>query len=149
MRARILDRFYCAPCLYSLDFNNIVMKKIIGCCGLVCSDCDIYKATKNNDDELRDQIFKRQIVWGHGDRFQRLFGREYTLEDIHCNSCPLENKHSFWYIENCQMRACALERSLENCASCTEYPCEKLQAFFNKSHVNAKKTLDEIRSLLS
>jgi len=44
------------------------------------------------------------------------------------------------------MRACALKKNLENCAYCTEYPCEKLQAFFDKSHVNAKKTLDEIRA---
>lgn len=124
-----------------------MMREIIGCCGIVCSNCDIYKATKNDNNDLRDIIFKREIEGGHGDRFQKLFGREYALEDIHCNGCPIENKCSFWYIKNCQMRACALEKNLENCAYCTEYPCEKLQAFFDKSHVNAKKTLDEIRAL--
>jgi hypothetical protein len=123
-----------------------MMREIIGCCGIVCSNCDIYKATKNDNNDLRDIIFKREIEGGHGDRFQKLFGREYALEDIHCNGCPIENKRSFWYIKNCQMRACALEKNLENCAYCTEYPCEKLQAFFDKSHVNAKKTLDEIRA---
>jgi hypothetical protein len=122
------------------------MREIIGYCGIVCSNCDIYKATKNGNNDLREIIFKREIEGGHSDRFQKLFGREYTLEDIYCNGCPIENKRSFWYTKNCQMRACALEKNLENCAYCTEYPCEKLQAFFGKSHVNAKKTLDEIRT---
>jgi hypothetical protein len=122
------------------------MREIIGCCGIVCSNCDIYKATENDDNDLRDIIFKRQIEWGHADRFQKLYGREYALKDIHCNGCPIENEHSFWYIENCPMRTCALEKNIENCAHCTEYLCEKLKAFFDKSHVNAKKTLDEIRS---
>lgn len=122
------------------------MREIIGYCGIVCSNCDVYKATKNDNNDLRDIIFKRDIEGGHGDGFQKLYGREYALEDIHRNGCPIENKRSFWYIKNCQMRACALEKNLENCAYCAEYPCEKLQAFFDKSHVNAKKTLDEIRA---
>ena len=122
------------------------MREIIGCCGIVCSNCDIYKATQNDDDDLRAIIFERQMEWGHGDRFQKLYGREHTLEDIHCNGCPVENGSAFWYIDNCRMRACALDKNLENCAHCAEYPCENLQAFFDKSHVNAKKTLDEIRS---
>jgi len=122
------------------------MGEVIGYCGLICSNCDIYKATENDDNDLREIVFNRQIEWGHGDRFQRLYGREYLLEDIHCEGCPTESERAFWYIHNCQMRTCALKKNLANCAFCNEYPCEKLQTFFNKSHVDARKTLDEIRA---
>ncbi len=122
------------------------MGKVLGCCGIVCSNCDIYKATQNADNDLPAIVFERQIEWGYGYRFQLLYGRKYTMKDIHCNGCPIENKHAFLYIENCQMRTCALEKNLINCAYCTEYPCKELQAFFDKTHVTAKKTLDDIRS---
>ncbi len=87
------------------------MKEIIGCCGLVCSDCQIYEATQNDDHDLRSILYRRQIEWGHGDRFQILFGREYMPEDVHCDGCPVESERAFWYIENCQMRACCLGKS--------------------------------------
>jgi len=125
------------------------MGEVIGCCGIVCSNCDIYKATRDDDDNLRSIVFDRQVKWGHADRFQSIYGREYTLEDIRCNGCPVENGRAFWYIENCQMRTCALEKNHVNCAHCGDYPCERLQAFFHKSHVNAEKTLDEIRSRIA
>ena len=59
-----LGRFCCSNCLYLLDFDNIVMREIIGCCGIVCSNCDIYKATNDDNNDLRDIIFKREIEGG-------------------------------------------------------------------------------------
>ena len=119
---------------------------MIGCCGLTCSDCQILEATMNNDNDLRRIIFERQKKWGHDKRFSELYDRDYTIDDIHCEGCPTSGFDSFWYIENCNIRFCALEKEHKNCAYCDEYPCDILASFFDKSHINAKKTLDQIRS---
>jgi hypothetical protein len=125
------------------------MDEVVGCCGLICNKCQVYEATQNQDGELRATAYQRHIDWGHGDRFRELYGREYRVEDVSCDGCPTQSPRDFWYIENCQMRACALGKGHPNCAHCGEYPCETLQAFFDKSHVNARETLDEIHSRLA
>ena len=35
------------------------MKKIIACCGIICSECPAYIAFKNDDDELRAKTAKQ------------------------------------------------------------------------------------------
>ena len=54
-----------------------MMREIIGCCGIVCSNCDIYKATKNDNNDLRDVIFKREIEGGMATDF-----KSYLVENI-------------------------------------------------------------------
>lgn len=125
------------------------MDELVGCCGLICSKCQVYEATQNQDRELRSAVYQRHIDWGHGDRFRELYGREYKVEDVVCDGCPTQSPHAFWYIENCPMRKCALGRGYPNCAHCPDYPCDALQEFFDKSHVNARETLDGIRSKLA
>lgn len=124
------------------------MDDLIGCCGLICSRCQVYEATQNQDEELRAAVYQRQIDWGHGDRFRELYDQEYLVEDVSCDGCPTQSPYAFWYIENCLMRTCALGKGHPNCAHCSEYPCDILQEFFDKPHVNARETLDEIRSKL-
>ena len=121
------------------------MDEVVGCCGLICSKCQVYEATQSQDEEMRAAAYQRQIDWGHGDRFRELYGREYRVEDISCDGCPTQSPRAFWYIENCRMRTCALGKGHPNCAHCDEYPCDTIQEFFDKSHVNARQTLDEIR----
>jgi hypothetical protein len=122
------------------------MSEVVGCCGITCSECEVYKATQRNDDKARALILNR-----HKERFSeafyRLYGREYQLEDINCDGCPTRER-VFWYIDDCEIRACALSRNHENCAQCSEYPCVILEKFFKRSYVDAKKKLDEIRNKL-
>lgn len=46
--------------------------------------------------------------------------------------------------KDCDVRQCGLEKKLENCACCGEYPCEKLDRVLDKSP-RARATLDGIR----
>ncbi len=44
------------------------------------------------------------------------------------------------------MRACGIEKGVETCAHCTEYPCEKLEGLWEFLELDeAQKTLDDIR----
>jgi len=50
----------------------------------------------------------------------------------------------------CQVRACGIEKGLENCAYCDDYACEKLECLWNMLQLkDSKERLDEIRSNLA
>jgi len=112
------------------------MDKIIGVCGLTCSDCPAYKATQSDDDAERKRVAE---MWS------KEYGAEIKPEDINCDGCTvLEGKH-FGHCSQCEIRACGLGREVQNCAHCSEYACEKLGKFFEMVPA-AKETLDGIKA---
>ncbi len=111
------------------------LEKIIGYCGIVCSDCPVFLATKINDDTERKRV---------ADLFTKQYKREYTSEEINCDGCTSDSLHLFHYCGNCVRRKCARDRNLKNCAYCPEYPCAKLAGLFS-AYPRAKETLDKIR----
>jgi len=111
------------------------MKEMIACCGLVCTECPAYIATRNGDDELRK---KTAADWS------KLYGHEIKPEDINCEGCQSESGKLLGYCLECKIRQCCRERVVANCASCPDYGCEKLMAFINQAP-EAKAKLEEIR----
>lgn len=111
------------------------MEKIIGYCGIACSDCPVLTATQKNDDAERKRV---------AEIFTKQYGKEYKPEDINCDGCIGDSPRIFSYCNVCEMRKCGREKNVENCAHCTEYPCEKLSQLFSK-YSKAKETLDEVR----
>jgi len=45
--------------------------------------------------------------------------------------------------EECKIRACAIERKVQNCAHCDDYPCQEPEKFFAFAP-EAKATLERI-----
>jgi hypothetical protein len=111
------------------------MEKMIGFCGIVCSDCPALLATKKDDESERKRVAKL---------FTKEYGIEFEPEDINCEDCPSGSQCVFAYCALCEIRKCGRGSKIKNCADCIEYPCGKLFAFFNK-YLKAKQTLDEIR----
>ena len=115
------------------------MEDMIAYCGLKCSNCDAYIATKNDDDELRKEVAER---W---------FG-EYVAdikpENIFCDGClDKEGKHiSHW--GECEIRTCNENRGTENCAHCDYYICDKLNEYINVSE-EMKNNLNNIRESIT
>ncbi len=60
-----------------------------------------------------------------------------------CDGCKA-NRRLFSGCIKCEIRDCAKQKGLNNCAHCTEYACEKLSAFFS-TDPQAKIALDVIR----
>jgi len=112
------------------------MERIVACCGIICSDCPVFKATKNNDDIERRRVAE---LW------TKQYGKEYKIEDINCDSCLFTGTRIFSHCKVCEMRKCARERNVENCAHCEEYACERLSKFFDE-YKPAKEVLDELRA---
>jgi hypothetical protein len=110
------------------------MEKMIAVCGLACTDCPAFIATQNDDDAKRRKVAES---WS-SEKFT------LTAEDINCDGCLTKGGRLVAFCNDCEIRACGLERELANCAYCGDYPCVKLNKMFDQTS-EARKNLDEIR----
>ena len=113
------------------------MDKIIAYCGLICSDCEAYIATQSGDRAALEQIAAR---WR-----EEFNAPEISVEGIMCDGCLTDAGRKCGHCFDCEVRACAMERGLLNCAHCTDYACTKLEGFFGFAPT-ARATLDGIRA---
>lgn len=85
-------------------------------CGYRCDLCLAYKENIKKED-------RRQVL---SDGWFKCFGFRIPAEEIFCDGCltsgPARLIHSA-----CPVRPCLLSKGLENCAQCSEYPCDKFR----------------------
>lgn len=105
-------------------------------CGLLCEDCAIFKATQTNDPEQKKTIAANLST-------EEL---PVTDRDIHCMGC-FSTENIYLYCGQCEVRACAINKGIENCGHCDKYPCELLLVPFAYDEDN-KTRLDEHRRLV-
>ena len=112
------------------------MEEMISFCGLGCNECDAFRATRNDDDKKRVKVAK---LWSkqHNTLFER--------QDINCDGCKSQTGRLFKYCQTCEVRQCAMEKEIENCGFCHEYPCERLNPIF-RVVPGAKARLDALGS---
>lgn len=109
------------------------MEKMLAYCGLVCSDCNAYKATVNNDETLRKQT---------AGEWSKMFRVDIKTELINCLGCNSDVRFS--YCSMCQIRACSSERKYDTCAQCDSFGCDKLEEILK--HVpEARERLEKMR----
>ena len=109
------------------------MDRIIACCGLECSKCDAYVATKNNDDGLRRNT---------AENWSKMFNANIEAKDINCLGCGSEVLFSHCF--ECDIRKCNMDKLQENCSKCDDYACERINDFFNMAP-ETKNVLDSLR----
>ena len=112
------------------------MDKIIGVCGITCTDCPAYKATQADDDAERTRVAK---MWS------KEYGADIKPEGINCDGCTVLDGRHIGHCGQCEIRACGLGRKVPSCAHCAEYACEKLDKFFEMVP-QARETLDGIKA---
>jgi len=112
------------------------MERLVARCGLVCTDCPSYIATQADD---REQLAAVVEAWR-----KQYNAPHLTVDAITCDGClAIEGRHCSHCFQ-CKIRACAIERGLQNCAACADYACEHLEALFAMAP-EARAVLDEIR----
>jgi hypothetical protein len=111
------------------------MEKLLGACGLDCGVCPAYEATRENDAEMIAAIAAR---------WSQEYGHEIKPEYVWCGGCLAEGELKCGHARECEVRACALERGVANCAQCDDYGCEKITKLFEMAP-EAKRTLDALR----
>jgi hypothetical protein len=126
------------------SITDSITDSIIAYCGLVCTDCPAYVATRADDQEALERVAAQ---WR-----EEYDSPEITVESVVCGGCVTddERKCGHWY--ECEIRACGVARGLGgpppvNCAHCDDYACEKLEGFFGFVP-DARDVLDGVRSSL-
>lgn len=114
------------------------MEKMIGFCGIVCTECPAFLATQRDDDDERKRVAQ---MWS------KQFNMEIPADHINCDGCLSETGRLFCHCKVCEVRRCGQEKNLKNCAYCDDYACEELNKFFTMVP-EAKTTLEEIRKPL-
>ena len=111
-------------------------EKKIAYCGIACTKCPVYIATKNDDDEERAKV---------AGGWAKQFGFDVGPEDINCDGCSTDGGRLFNHCRTCGIRLCAREKQLVTCADCADYSCEQLDLFHQVVPI-AKKSLEKIRT---
>jgi len=112
------------------------MDEMIAYCGLACNECEALLATKNDDDEKRSEV---AALWS------KMFNAEIKAGDINCDGCKTEGGNLFMHCKVCEIRNCGMEKGMENCGHCGDYPCDKLDMVFG-AVPDAKERLDRIHA---
>jgi hypothetical protein len=87
-------------------------EEMIGYCGYNCHLC----AARSDDPAVRQQLV---------DGWRRIFGhQDYTAENVKCDGCLSDGRLAD---KQCQVRPCAIERGVKNCAYCEDFVCEKVR----------------------
>lgn len=97
-------------------------EKHIAMCGLDCSTCNAYIATKNNDDLLKKKTAEE---WNERYKKDNRGRPSIKPEDINCNGC-LSDGPIYLYCQRCKIRNCGFEKKIKNCKECKEYRCKDL-----------------------
>jgi hypothetical protein len=97
------------------------MSEMIAYCGLTCSECPAFIAYKIDDDDLRART---------AETWSQEFGEPFKPEDINCVGCLKASGVHIGHCAVCEIRACGMQRGVENCAYCDDYTCDKLAKFF-------------------
>ena len=108
---------------------------MIAYCGLNCSKCEAHIATQENDDVKREETARK---------WSKLYAAEIKPDQINCNGCKSDGV-KFFHCDACDIRQCCLSKSVDNCAVCEEYICDKLSGFV-KLAPEAGAALENIRS---
>ena len=97
------------------------MAKMIAYCGLDCAGCEAYLATQANDEDAKQKVLaKWRVEFGAPDMPESA---------VTCDGCTSTGRLG-GYCSDCEVRACAVEKGVVNCAHCAAYEtCETLQAF--------------------
>jgi hypothetical protein len=91
------------------------MDEQIGYCGYDCGSC----AARSDDPNLRQRLV---------DGWRKYFGHQsYTAENVRCDGCKSDGRLAD---KSCKARPCAVERGVESCALCSDFPCDKVRPLF-------------------
>lgn len=111
---------------YGMDFTSDT-----SFCGVDCTQCPVYRATKDSDDKLREKV---AIEWS------RIYKLSLSKEDINCLGCRSEL--IFKMCLKCHFRDCTSERSINSCLKCSDYPCSRLGQFYDWNNKQVNKTFN-------
>ncbi len=91
---------------------------LFGVCGFYCGSCPIHIAYRKGID------FQRKLASALSQHIKK----PVQVTDIQCPGCrqAATDKDSWGF--KCKIRNCVLDREIDNCSECKDFPCEQLLA---------------------
>ena len=87
-------------------------EKLAAPCGLYCGVCGMYIAHRDDN-----QKFKERLATVYG----------VSADDIKCEGCLSDEL--FVYCKTCPIRSCIVEKGIEGCHQCNDFPCTLIEDF--------------------
>lgn len=92
---------------------------MIAYCGLDCSKCDAYLATRENNDTKRQETAQK---------WSQMYKHDIKPTQINCDGCKSIGT-KFFHCGNCEIRQCGTSKGVAHCAACENYICDTLAGF--------------------
>ncbi len=83
--------------------------RLLAPCGVHCGVCPYLIAYKTNDTSLKEKLAKSIGI---------------KPEKIVCEGC--RSDLPLYFCKICKIKSCVLEKGIESCAECDNYPCEHI-----------------------
>ena len=115
------------------------MKQMTAHCGLECTRCPSFIATRDDDDEARAKTAAY---------YRETYGFDLRPEEIVCDGCLAKAGRLLAYCRSCTIRTCCAEKGIETCAHCEDQPCEALIQFHAFSP-HAKASFETLKRTLA
>ena len=102
---------------------------LLSYCGLYCGGCSFKVAFQEQ---------KREHLLALPEKYDKLKNME--LED--CAGCRVDYKCG-----ECQIRKCAMEKTLTYCGECIDFPCKQLNAFSSDGIPHHFEIIENIKTI--
>lgn len=86
--------------------------KLAAPCGLYCGVCGVYIAQRDNNIKFKERLTTVYDV---------------TVDDIKCQGCLSDQL--FVFCLTCAIRSCTIEKGIEGCHQCNDFPCKFIENF--------------------
>jgi len=93
-----------------------INKALLAPCGLYCGVCAIYIAHRDNNLKFKEKLVNVYKPFAE------------TVDDLQCLGCLSEDL-VFGYCQQCTIKSCVIEKELEGCYQCDEWPCKIIKRF--------------------
>jgi len=87
-------------------------KELAAPCGLYCGVCGILIAHRDNNIKFKERL---TTVYG------------VTVDEIKCEGCLSDEL--FGYCQTCSIRSCTIDKGIEGCHQCNDFPCKFIENF--------------------
>jgi hypothetical protein len=87
-------------------------RELLAPCGLYCGVCAILIADRDDNPRFKERLTG---VYNVG------------IDEIHCKGCL--SGDLFLYCRVCPIRDCTMEKGIEGCHRCEDFPCESIEGF--------------------
>jgi hypothetical protein len=134
--SNLIDKKEKTLCNWGNLSRRSLMARMTSCCGLDCSACNAYLATKNNDAALIEQTARE---------WSKMYHSTISPENVWCDGCASQGGRHCGHCFECEIRACAQAHNAANCGLCPEYGCATISSFIELVP-DVKPVLDKINN---